>query len=73
MVKEFVPDITPPALVSATATSPTILEVLFNEPISAASASNPVNYVANNGIGNPATAIPDNSNPLFAERSLFRD
>lgn len=65
VVKEFVPDITPPALVSATATSPTILEVLFNEPISATSASNPANYVANNGIGNPATAVQDNSNPLL--------
>lgn len=58
-VKPYVPDITPPAIVSATATSPTTLDVLFNEPVQLASSQALVNYSVNNGIGNPAAAVRD--------------
>ncbi len=69
-VKDFVPDNIPPVLVSANAVSPTLLEVLFNEPLQAASASNPANFLVNNNIGNPATAAPDPSNPLLVRLSF---
>lgn len=58
-VKPYVPDITPPAIVSATATSPNTLDVIFNEPVQLASSQSLINYNINNGIGNPATAVRD--------------
>lgn len=61
-IKEYVPDLTPPAIVSATTVSRNIVDVLFNEPLDAASASNPENYSANNSLGMPTTATPDASN-----------
>ncbi len=65
VVKDFVTDITPPAMVSINPASNTVLEVLFNEPLNIATATNTANYTVNNGIGNPASAVPDNSNPLL--------
>jgi hypothetical protein len=64
-VKDFVTDVTPPSIVSANAVSSTMVEVLFNEPLNVGPASNPANYLVNNNIGNPITAIPDPINPLL--------
>ena len=44
-VQTFVPDITPPAIVSATATSSLTLDVLFNEAVDNTSSQTAVNYV----------------------------
>lgn len=52
-------DVDPPMLVQATANSATQIDLLFNEPVEQTSAENASNYVANNGIGNPVTAIRD--------------
>jgi hypothetical protein len=62
-VKDFVPDVTPPAIVSANATSPTVLEVLFNKALMAGTATNTANYSVNNGVGNPTSAVADAANP----------
>jgi hypothetical protein len=61
-IKPFVPDVTPPAIVSATATSVNTLDVLFNEPVDLATSQNTANYSANNGIGNPTAAVRDATN-----------
>jgi hypothetical protein len=61
-IKTYTPDITPPVLQSATALSATALDVLFNEPLEAVSAATTSNYLVNNSIGNPATAVHDATN-----------
>jgi hypothetical protein len=58
----FVPDIIPPAIVSATATSASTVDVLFNETVDNISSQVAANYVANNSIGAAATAVIDGVN-----------
>ncbi|MGB4843992.1 MAG: lamin tail domain-containing protein [Ferruginibacter sp.] len=57
-VKTYVPDVTPPAIVSATAISSSAVDVLFNEPVELASSQAAANYIVNNGSG-PASAVRD--------------
>ncbi|HMO61213.1 MAG TPA: lamin tail domain-containing protein [Ferruginibacter sp.] len=61
-IKTYTPDITPPAIQSITTLSATTIDVLFNEPLDAASAETTANYVVNNSIGNPLTAVLDATN-----------
>jgi len=61
-VQAYVPDVIPPAIVSATATSSSTVDVLFNEPVDNASSQAAANYVANNSIGAAAAAVIDGSN-----------
>ena len=61
-VQPFVPDVTAPAITSSTVIGSNALDVLFNEPLDAASVATLSNYAVNNGIGNAATAVPDGSN-----------
>ncbi|WP_207497063.1 lamin tail domain-containing protein [Aridibaculum aurantiacum] len=61
-VKAYVPDVTPPAIVSATAVSPNTIDVLFNEPVDLTTSQVAANYSANNGIGSPTTAVRDAAN-----------
>ncbi len=61
-VKAFVPDITPPAIVSATATAANTLDILFNEPVDLTSSQAIANYVVSNGIGSPSSAVRDAAN-----------
>lgn len=58
-VQAFVPDVTAPAIVSATATGASTVDVLFTETVDNISAQVAANYVANNNIGAAATAIID--------------
>jgi hypothetical protein len=69
-IKDFVPDVTPPSIVSANATSANVLEVLFSEALNAPSATTAANYTVNNGVGSPATAIQDGTNPLLVRLSF---
>lgn len=64
-VKPFIPDITPPSIVSANAISNNQLEVLFNEALNMPSAINPNHYQVNNNVGVPLTAAADPTNPLL--------
>lgn len=61
-VQTIVPDITPPVISSNTIISSTQLDVLFNETVELNSSQNVLNYLGNNGLGNPATATRDVSN-----------
>lgn len=61
-VKAYVPDVTPPTIISSTAISSTAVDVLFNEPVELASSQLTSNYMANNGIGMPVSAVRDNVN-----------
>jgi len=49
-------DTTPPVLNSAAVESANSVLLSFNEPLEAASGANAVNYLINNGIGQPASA-----------------
>ncbi len=61
-IKTYVPDVTPPQIQSTVTTSSNSVDVLFNEPIDAASSQSIANYSANNGLGMPATAVRDATN-----------
>ncbi len=69
-VQAFVPDITPPSIVSATATSSLTLDVLFNEAVNTTSSQVAANYVANNSIGAAATAVIDGVNSSLVHLSF---
>jgi len=69
-VKTYTPDITPPQIISVTATTPNKLDILFNEPVQLASAQTLINYVVNNGIGNPVTAQRDITNSALVHLSF---
>ncbi|HSU28044.1 MAG TPA: lamin tail domain-containing protein [Chitinophagaceae bacterium] len=58
-VKTYVPDNTPPSIISVTATSPNNADVQFNEPVSLSTSQTLTNYSVNNGIGNPSSATRD--------------
>lgn len=62
IVQPYVPDVTPPAIQSITATAPNAIDVVFNEPVELTSAQTLTNYTVNNAIGNPATAVRDATN-----------
>lgn len=64
-VTNYVPDVTPPAVLSATPTSINTLDVLFNEPVETASSQVIGNYSVNNSIGAPLTAVKDAGNPAL--------
>lgn len=61
-VGTIVLDLTPPSIVSNTIISTTQLDVLFSEPVEITSAQTTANYLVNNSIGNPSSAIRDASN-----------
>jgi hypothetical protein len=61
-VQPYSPDVTPPAIQSAIATSTTTIDVLFSEPVTTITAQTVSNYSANNGIGSPVTALLDATN-----------
>ncbi|MEO6668173.1 MAG: lamin tail domain-containing protein [Ferruginibacter sp.] len=62
IVSDFVPDLVPPFVITYTVTGPNSVDVLFNEPIDQVTGETLANYVVNNGIGTPATAVRDLSN-----------
>ncbi len=70
VVQAYVPDVTPPAIVSATATSSLTVDVLFNEAVNNISSQVAANYVANNGIGAAATAVLDGANTSLVHLSF---
>jgi len=59
ITQTYVPDITPPVIQSAIATSINTLDVQFNEPVDIISSQVAANYVVNNGIGVAISAVRD--------------
>jgi len=66
-ISPIVIDNTPPSILSVNATSSTTVEVLFSEPLDPVSASDPTNYVVDQGIGNAAMAIVDAGNDALVQ------
>jgi hypothetical protein len=62
VVQAYVPDVTPPTVQSVSAVAPNALDVLFNEPVDVATAQTVTNYVVNNSVGSPTSAIRDANN-----------
>ena len=69
-IKAFVPDIIPPAVLSATTTSNNTIDVLFNEPLESSSSQVAANYAANNNIGAASTATLDAGNSALVHLSF---
>jgi hypothetical protein len=63
-IKKFIPDVTPPKIVSVTAVSSTAIDVLFNEPVDG-STNIFSNYSANDGLGMPSNVNIDSKNPAL--------
>ena len=61
-ITNYVPDVTPPSILSATAISTTALDVLFDEPVETISSQLISNYSANNNLSTPLTALQDATN-----------
>ena len=61
-IKAFVPDISAPSIVSATAIAANAVDILFNEAVEQLSAADINNYLAGNTIGSPVSAIVDAGN-----------
>ncbi len=61
------PDTQAPSVISVTVTSSTTLEVLFDEAVDVATAQTASNYVANNSIGSPSSAVVNGGNPALVE------
>jgi len=56
-VLNLTPDTQAPGLTSVTVTGPFSIQVCFDEALDAVSGNDQTNYSANNGLGNPATAM----------------
>ena len=65
IVGDYVPDVTPPAILAATVPGVNSLDILFNEPVDVTSSQLAANYVVDNGIGSPTIAVRDASNPAL--------
>ncbi len=61
-IQAYVPDVTPPSIVSATALSATAVDVLFNESVDVTTSQIATNYSASNGVGIPISAVRDATN-----------
>ena len=58
-------DVTPPVVNLLTVISQNQLDVLFSEPVETISAQTTANYVVDNSIGSPSTAVRDVVNPAL--------
>ena len=61
-IQAYVPDVTPPSIVSAIALSSTAVDVLFNEAVDLTTSQIAANYSASNGVGIPTSAVRDATN-----------
>lgn len=66
----LMPDTEAPQLISTSLLSDTEIDLLFDEPLDAASASDVSNYLLDNSIGMPAEALPDVANPRLVHLVL---
>jgi hypothetical protein len=70
-----IPDTIPPQVSEIIAVSPTELMLYFTEELDVTTAEDPANYLANNSIGNPVTALlnADNKSVLLTFSSDFQN
>jgi Lamin Tail Domain/Bacterial Ig-like domain/CHU_C Type IX secretion signal domain len=61
-IQTYVPDVTPPSIVSATALSATAVDVLFNEAVDLTTSQIAANYAVSNAVGIPTSAVRDATN-----------
>jgi hypothetical protein len=64
-VQAYTPDVTPPIIQLVNAITPQSIDVLYNEAVDLASSQAVSNYLVNNTIGNPASAVRDAFNPAL--------
>lgn len=64
-IKDFVVDVLPPEILSATAITNSSADVLFNEPLDIASSQDISAYSIDNTIGMPSVATQDAANPTL--------
>lgn len=62
-VQTYVPDVTPPAIVSATVIDANTVDVLFNEAVDPVTGQTLANYNVSGGIGFPNSAVISGTNP----------
>lgn len=65
VIQPYLPDTSPPAVVTADAVSGNMVDLLFNEAVDPASVQTIANYFTDHGIGIPQSATRDNSNPAL--------
>jgi hypothetical protein len=61
-IQNYVPDVAPPSIVSATALSATAVDVLFNESVDLTTSQMAANYTISNAVGVAASAVRDATN-----------
>ena len=68
-MNEIVIDTIPPFITDVEVVSPNNIDIYFNEAVEVNSAQEPSNYLMDNGIGNPQTALrdPQNLNLVYLE------
>ncbi len=64
-IKPFVEDFTAPVLQTIIVATATTLDVLFDEALEKTSSENLLNYVADNFVGSPVSALLDAANPAL--------
>jgi hypothetical protein len=64
---EYVLDVTPPEVVSVNVVSDTELDVKFSEAVTQATSEATANYTASGGLGTPATATLDGTDPTLVQ------
>ncbi len=64
-IRNYVPDVAPPAILSATAISGNSLDILFDEPVDKSSSEKVENYFGSSGLRLPVNAILDIHNASF--------
>lgn len=69
-VGAIIVDNTPPTITSATASNTTTVAVLFSENVDATTAQTVTNYTVSGGIGNPTSAVRDNTNKALVTLTL---
>jgi hypothetical protein len=55
-------DVTPPAITSSTVMTTTQVDVVYSEAVDSTTSSSIINYSADNGLGNPTSALRDTLN-----------
>lgn len=69
-IRPYTPDTTPPALRTLKATTAATLDLLFTEPVEAASSTVTSNYSLNNNIGSPLTIKRDAANSALLHLAI---